>query len=86
MVSRRAFFRTMLAAGLAEAMVDPEILIWTPKSMITVPDIQQVGGWSGQPNIGMLVAQAWNDCINADPMDTAFSQKWLIEALRKFES
>jgi len=75
-MNRRGFLGSLatLAAGL---VLDPERLLWVPgQKTIFLPPIPVFGA---NPNIGMLVAAAWEDAIKRRPADNLFSSRALFE-------
>lgn len=79
-MDRRSFLRLLLATPLA-ATVDVEALIWVPKPIIVVPAFPGVGN----PNLGWMVAKAWEEHVGKMLDDNPFDAYWLLNELKEWD-
>jgi hypothetical protein len=79
-VNRRGFL-SLLGLGTAGLVLDPERLLWVPgQKTIFLPSI---GTYAPHPNIGLIVAQAWEAVVARHPRDSVFASQWLFEKLKE---
>lgn len=72
-IDRRSFLKFMLATAAAEA-VDFEQLLWTPKVLVTVPEMPLM-------STSEMVAVAWEEYVG--PVENnIFNRFWLLEQLQ----
>lgn len=84
-MDRRSFLRFLLSTPLA-ATVDVEALIWVPKPIIVVPAMEVPLAYGrNNPNLGAMVAAAWEEYVGKALDDGIFSSQWLFEQLSKKE-
>jgi hypothetical protein len=72
MISRRGFLKFLLAAGVAEAAMDVERLLWVPRPIITVPAMPVL-------STGEMIAQAWEAYVIEDARDSSFQKYWFLQ-------
>lgn len=66
-LSRRGFLRG-LALLMAGATIDPEALLWRPKTIVTVPDLSGVFGYGD----GALSRAMWSDALHREMQESGF--------------
>lgn len=79
-MNRRGFL-SLLGLGAAGLAIDPERLLWVPgQKTIFLPSVAR---FAPHPNMGMIVARAWEDVMMRHAKDDTFKSKWLFEQLCK---
>lgn len=67
--------KLLLTSAAVATTVDIEQLLWVPKPIIVVPSL------GANPNMGQIVAEAWEKHVESFCLDGQFSRLWLLEHL-----
>lgn len=62
-MNRRSFLRSLIALGIAESTIDVDKLLWTPKTIITVPSI-----YRGRALTLEMMEETMNKVMNRVPI------------------
>lgn len=76
-INRRSFLSFLLTTAAATT-VDFEQLLWVPKPIIVVPELPW-RRYGNNPNMGQLIAEAWEEAVGDMLEDNIFNHRWLLE-------
>lgn len=76
-MNRRGFLG-ILGAAAAGFALDPELALWVPgRKSIFLPPVTHFRGVA--PNVGQIVASAWEDYVKSNPLDVFHGHYWLLD-------